>query len=198
MPDAFPQTRNPTGLRPMRWDENARIFRSPLSGGDQTMGIWGRWIATFEYDGLDEDDALPILSFCEYVGMSSTFTLLHPTLRNPRSAWSHANGLVQGGSQTGKSLATDGWPNNTLILKNGDLVELPSIQQVVRMRADITSNGSGLATLLFSQTMRTSPGDNTAVVVVNPKFTMKLVRPVGLDMLPPTISSFTVEMAEDI
>jgi hypothetical protein len=38
--------------------------------------------------------------------------------------------LVNGASQVGTSLVTDGWPNNTLVLKAGDLIKLGGLNPV--------------------------------------------------------------------
>jgi len=197
MPDSLPQTRNPTGAR-VYWEPNAKIFRSPETGSEQRVDIWGRWQLVFDYDGLEEDEALSIVAFLENVGLSTAFTVLHPSQREPKAVWAYGSysPTVNGGSQTGKTLVTAGWPSNTLVFKTGDVVEL-STGQVVRMNANITSTGTA-ATLTFSQMLRQSPANGSAVTVVNPKFTVLLNRPVQVGISVPTLQSFSVEMREDI
>lgn len=107
--------------------------------------------------------------------------------------------LVNGGSQnvtyaTAKAtmtqtLATDGWPNSTAVLKAGDIFTLagvyavnpvgkqtlPFLQQFV-VQSDVTSNGSGAATITISppiisasgpyQTVSAAPADNAAITVL--------------------------------
>lgn len=106
--------------------------------------------------------------------------------------------LVNGGSQNDtyaatkdtneSSLVTDGWPNSTAVLKQGDIITLagvyavnpiskatmPYLQQFV-VKADATSNGSGNATLTVSpaiissgayQTVSATPADNAAITVL--------------------------------
>ena len=76
--------------------------------------------------------------------------------------------LVAGASQTGASIATDGWPATTLVLKAGDLVTFATGATVVYdITADVTSDGAGLATLPVSPNVFAggSPGNNDAIAI---------------------------------
>ena len=76
--------------------------------------------------------------------------------------------LVNGASQTGSTIATDGWPNSTLVLKAGDLVTFATGPNLVYdITADVTSNGSGVATLPVSPNVFAggSPGNNNAITI---------------------------------
>lgn len=97
--------------------------------------------------------------------------------------------LVNGATQTGSSLVTDGWSNSiTGVLKEGDIITLAGVyavhpetkqsfgylQQFV-VTADANSNGSGQATLSISpeivtsgafQNVSGSPADNAAITVI--------------------------------
>ncbi len=76
--------------------------------------------------------------------------------------------LVAGASQTGATIATDGWPNSTLVLAAGDLVTFATGPNLVYdITADVTSDGSGLATLPVSPNVfaGASPGNNDAIVI---------------------------------
>ena len=77
--------------------------------------------------------------------------------------------LVKGANQTGNSILTDGWPNNTAVLKAGDLVRLGALLPVFEVRDDVTSDGSGNATLVLNPRIIAggSPPDN-AVIATNP------------------------------
>ena len=74
--------------------------------------------------------------------------------------------LVNGGSQTGNTVNTDGWPNSTLVLKAGDLVKFGTLNLVYEMQADANSNGSGQATLSVDPLVISggSPADNATVI----------------------------------
>lgn len=114
---------------------------------------------------------------------------------------SHTNGLgtgtpiVQGASQTGASLVTDGWTaSQSPILKRGDIFTITSGANVVNsvnpvnyesngvrqqfvVTADVNSDGSGVATIPISpsiltsaagarQTVTASPSDNAAITLL--------------------------------
>lgn len=105
---------------------------------------------------------------------------------------SHTNGahggtpLVNGASQTGSSLVTDGWTTSTAILKKGDIITLAGVNGLnpqnrasigVRqfvVTADVSSDGTGNATIPVypsivtsgaRQTVSASPADNAAITV---------------------------------
>jgi hypothetical protein len=96
--------------------------------------------------------------------------------------------LVNGASQTGASLVTDGWTASSAVLKKGDVFTIAGVfkvhpeskastgipQQFV-VTADVTADGVGNATLPISPSIATtgagqnvtgSPADNAAISVV--------------------------------
>ena len=96
--------------------------------------------------------------------------------------------LVNGASQTGSSLVTDGWTaSQTGILKEGDVIQLASVNHVnpqsrqtnsvlqdFVVTADVDSDGSGDATIPISpsitiagsfQTVTGSPADNAVITL---------------------------------
>lgn len=98
--------------------------------------------------------------------------------------------LINGASQTGSSLVTDGWTaSQTPILKKGDVFTLAGVHSVnpvsylstgnlqqFTVTADANSDGSGNATLSISpaittsgayQTVDASPADNAAITVLS-------------------------------
>lgn len=81
--------------------------------------------------------------------------------------------LVVGGSQTGNTLATDGWPNNTLVLKKGDAFSVNNELKIVT--ADATTNGSGAVTISFEPKIRVSPADNAPITTTNAYCYMRMV-----------------------
>lgn len=96
--------------------------------------------------------------------------------------------LVNGASQTGMVLITDGWTaGQTGILKAGDFIQLGSgsTAKLYRVLADVNSDGSGNATLDIAPKIVTAPADNAVITVVNPVgvFRMKA------NLIPVEISS---------
>lgn len=96
--------------------------------------------------------------------------------------------LVDGASQTGSNLVTDGWTASTQVLNEGDIITLTGVnavnpqnrQDVGQLRqfvvtADVTSDGLGAATIpIFPaitptgafQTVTASPADDAAITVL--------------------------------
>lgn len=85
--------------------------------------------------------------------------------------------LVKGASQTGNTLVCDGAPNSqTGYLKAGDYIQIGTgatgkLHMVV---ADSNSDGSGNFSLDIEPALRTSPADNTSIVVSNTKGVFRL------------------------
>ncbi|HWM49499.1 MAG TPA: P22 phage major capsid protein family protein [Xanthobacteraceae bacterium] len=101
---------------------------------------------------------------------------------------SQATTYAASGSANAQSLVTDGWSNSSAVLKQGDVITiagvfainpvtkdvLPYLQQFV-INADVSSDGSGNATLNVSpaiitsgayQTVSAQPADNAAITVL--------------------------------
>lgn len=102
-------------------------------------------------------------------------------LGNPdkRTAYGVATGapLVNGASQTGNSLITNGWTNGiTNILKAGDHLQIGSgvTTRLYENLKDVNSDGSGNATLDIWPALHESPSDGATIVVSNPKGTFRL------------------------
>lgn len=77
--------------------------------------------------------------------------------------------LVNGASQTGTSLTTDGWSNSQTVMKAGDFFTVAGDTKVHQLTEDVTSNGSGQATMTFFPALRQSPADN-AIIDITPTF----------------------------
>ena len=80
--------------------------------------------------------------------------------------------LVNGASQTGKQLITDGWALSTTVLSAGDRIQVGS--QYFEIKEDATTDGSGNVTLEIMPAIRTSPADNAPIITSNPKMIAKL------------------------
>lgn len=73
---------------------------------------------------------------------------------------------VNGGGQVGRSIAVDGLPNSTTVLTAGQFVTIGD--QLLQLTANVTTNGSGQATLTFEPPIRSAPADNAVVEFKNP------------------------------
>lgn len=111
--------------------------------------------------------------FLQLEGSVNTFYGFDPDAKNPRGNVTGSTPLVKNGSQTGSSLTTDGWAASTLVLKAGDYFSVNSELKMVT--ADVTSDGSGNATVNFKPALRNSPSDNAPLTVRDATCTMILV-----------------------
>lgn len=89
----------------------------------------------------------------------------------------YGNIVVNGSSQTGRKLIIDGFsPNMANVLKEGDYFQLGtgSNTRLYKILNDVNSNASGATTLDIFPALRSSPADNEALILENPKGLFRL------------------------
>lgn len=84
---------------------------------------------------------------------------------------------VNGAGQYGRSIVTDGWPSSTTVLYAGQFVTIGD--QLLQLTSNITSDGSGNATISFEPHIRVLTTDNAVIEYKNPYCLMYL------DEVPP-------------
>ena len=107
---------------------------------------------------------------------------------------STATPLVNGAGQTGRTLNTDGWPLSTTVLQAGQYVTINN--QLLQLTENVTSNGSGVATLTFEPPIRTSPADNAAIEYKNPFCLMYFVEEPTLSVENGYVYSLSLNLRE--
>jgi type 1 fimbria pilin len=154
-------------------ETNTQTFTSPLTKATQRVKLGGaRWSATYSLPAMNRTQAGAWKAFFLLLeGSANTFNAFDPDCKTPRGA-ATGTPLVNGGSQTGSSLITDGWTHSVLVLKAGDYFSVNGELKMVT--ADVSSDGSGNATINFKPALRTSPADNAALTVQKPTCTMIL------------------------
>ncbi len=195
---AFPSlSRDPT-TSAWRLTANTGLFRSPITGAVQTVGRTGtRWEISLLYQNVSEALRAEMQAFVAKLhGQEHRFYV-----------WDHAysrrgsgsGGLVNGASQTGSSLITDGWPTSTLIFREGDQLSYDAgtnEHELKIVTADVTTDGSGNATISISPEIHISPANNQAIRVSTPYQTCVLASPtVGWSNKPGVniLSDLTIE-----
>jgi hypothetical protein len=101
---------------------------------------------------------------------------------------------INGAGQTGRSLATDGWPVSTTVLSAGQFLTINN--QLVQLTANITSNASGQATISFEPAIRVSPADNAIIEYKNPYALMYFVEDPGYSVEPGLVYSLAFNLRE--
>lgn len=117
---------------------------------------------------------MPIMGFLmAQGGRFETFTFISPELKTPQGAAS-GTPLVNGGSQTGTSIITNGWVVSTLQMKAGDILKFAGSTKVYMVTQDASSDGSGNMTINIQPPLLESPANNEALTVTDVPFTMQL------------------------
>lgn len=159
---------------------NTTVFGSPLTMTEQILERPGaRWSAEFTLPPMTRagGGAAWTAFFASLRGRRGTFYGYDPAATSPRGIGT-GTPLVNGASQTGNTLITDGWTaGQTGILLAGDYIGVNSrLHMVVE---DANSDGSGNATLSIEPALRESPADNAPITISSPKVTMRLVEDVA-------------------
>ena len=102
--------------------------------------------------------------------------------------------LVNGAGQTGRSINVDGLPNSTTVLTAGQFVTIGN--QLLQLTADVTSNGSGQATVTFEPSIRAAPADNAVVEFKNPYALMYIADEASYSVEPGYVYSLSLNMKE--
>lgn len=160
---------------------NTQVFRSPLNGGAQTLELPGaRWACAVQYPPMQRAEAAAIQAFLVKLrGQAGRFYIGDASAITPRGT-ATGTPLVNGASQTGGQLITDGWSNGvTGILKAGDYLSFDTSvgRELKLVTADANSDGSGNATFSIEPPLRNSPADNAAITVSSPTCIMMLADP---------------------
>ena len=199
-------TRTFPAIKPnsMTWEliANSQQFVA-LSGAIQTAQRPGqRWTVQLEYAALVAADRAVLQAFVvQVLGQADNFTLT-PHDYSPRGAFEIKAGFsraqINGASQTGNSLSIDKCKNDTANwIRAGDFFQIGT--ELKMATADASSDGSGEITIEFVPELRTSPANNSDVIVSDPAGVFRFVQPrMGWSSRPPFISSMTLECVEDI
>lgn len=163
-PLAFPTN---VALRNIRWTAKTRVAssESPFTGEVQIVEHQGQWFeAEVELPPMTRDQAEVWVGFLLALnGKRGTFTFNDPDCIAPRGVGT-GTPLVNGASQQGRSLVTDGWTvSQTGILKAGDWIQIGSYGHKVTQ--DANSDSGGNATLEIFPNLRGSPANNAAITV---------------------------------
>lgn len=159
-------------------DSAVAFSESPFTFEQQTYAHQGqRWRFNVTLPMMRRDFAEQwIATMAKLNGRQGTFLLGDPDAKVPRGV-ATGTPLVNGASQVGNSLITDGWTHSiTGIMKAGDYIQLGSgsTARMYKILDDVNSDGSGNATFSIWPNLRSSPADDDTVVVQNCKTQCRL------------------------
>lgn len=149
-------TESPFSRKLKVYDNGGKRFRVSCALPVMTTTDAKRWLAFF----------------LSLNGLEGTFRLT-PSAEKFTEGSAQGTPLVDGASETGQSLSTDGWiASQTRVLAAGDWIELEGF--LYRVLNDVASDGSGAATLDLWPNLRATPSDNAPITTSNPKGTFRL------------------------
>lgn len=163
------------------FDEKDQALESPMDDTEQAVNLTGgKWRASIDFVNVTPSRMSQLRGFLmKLKGQAGRFYLSPPNYKPQGYAPVSTQGRVNGGSQVGNSLITDGWTPSLLIFKSGDYIEVNGELKVVV--DDCMSNATGQATLSIEPELRTSPLDNGLIEVNEPRCVMKLVNGSSLE-----------------
>jgi hypothetical protein len=152
-----------------------QTFESPLNRVTQTYELPGaRWYFTATWQNLKEADARAFKAWLAKLrGAAGRFYASDLTHKTP-SGVATGSGLVNGANQTGKSIVTS-WSGATSVnnwLLAGDYIGIGNELKIVTATANV--DGSHLCTITFEPPLRSSPADNSAIVIAAPTAIFRL------------------------
>lgn len=147
-----------------------QAFRARLTGKRQTLSwpfaLWTAECTFIEYDQFKKNDVLSLRAFqVELEGQVNIFRLPLVDGQSPSTGYIGPEGVVAGAGQVGRVVNTSGWSNSTLLLKRGDWISINDELKMVMQ--DVTSSGSGTATISFLPALRRAPPNSSVTKVRN-------------------------------
>ncbi len=154
-PNVLPSNSN------FRLASNSKIFRSPLSGAVQTEVRGGSVYAiNADFRNLVEPNTGLVSSvLARQDGQANRIRV--PNWGHTQQGTEGGGGLVNGASQTGFNLISDGWTASTHIFKPGDYIAVEDRFYMITQNA--VSDSGGNCTLQITPRLRVSPTNNAII-----------------------------------
>lgn len=189
-PISLPSARGPSRII-IRANSIVGVSQSPFTGEQEVYVHQGEsWQAEVSLPPMHRADAEEWIGafLLALNGREGTFLMGDPVNTTPRGSWLGASPLVNGASQSGKTLAIDGLAAGATG-KAGDWLQLGtgSSTHLHKLTAPFTANGSGQATLDIWPRLRAAPADNAAVTIASPK---------GLWRLTSNVREWSIDIAQ--
>ena len=170
------------GAQNIRKSRRAQIDYSRTQGGVVRYQRQGPFVTTFEITPGYPTHAVTDSFAAQYnnflVGPYNV-TFKSETVRTAGN-FGTSIPLVAGVGQSGRTLNIDGLdPSVTNVLMAGDVIRITGVEFTYVITANVTSSGTGAATLTLDMPLQSSPGDNAAITVGS-----DIVWPLYLEQVP--------------
>jgi hypothetical protein len=168
---AFPRTVLPSGASfPTQPTGLASVARSGRVQRRTTSQVGRTWTEVYApFVSTNATARAWLAQVTDYFRAGTAFTVYHVAQKALLGSGG-GTPLVNGAGQSGSSLITDGWTASTAVLKAGDVITVAGVLQLLEVAADVTSDGSGNATLAIDPpiAVASSPADNAALTINSP------------------------------
>ena len=146
-----------------------------ISGRRQARQTHGQFFKmTAKYPPMTRAQFAPIYAFImAQRGEYESFQVVPPVVNAPQGSPA-GTPLVNGASQTGRSVITDGWNASITVFKAGDYCKFANHDKIYVVTADATSDGSGNSTISIEPALIISPANDTAITYTAVPFTVAL------------------------
>lgn len=152
-------------------------FRSGYTGKRQVVAWpYALWVFTAQTIPYDHAEAGKLRSFLARLkGRVNLWRQPIPGSYNT-AGYTGVNGKLNGAHQAGvEVLSTNGWPVSTLILRDGDYFTINDELKIAT--ANVTSNGSGVATIPFQPQLKRPGAANLQLEVKAPYVLLSAAKP---------------------
>ena len=157
-------------------NQSTFVSRS-ISGRRQSRQIGGQyWRMRATFPPMTRAQFAPIYAFViKQRGRYESFSVV-PAVISTGQGSPAGTPLMRGASQTGRTLATDGWSAGIAIFKAGDFLKIAGNDKVYMVTADVTSNASTSADtpITIEPALVASPADDAAITHSSVPFTVAL------------------------
>lgn len=191
----------PAGITPnsssLNLISNTKVLSSPMSGATQTASRSGtRWHFQLNFKNLSGANRRTLQGFLAQMDGQLHRATVHD---HSHTYGGTGNGtpIIKGASQTGNSITSDGWANSEIVMLQGDEFSIGG--ELKMCTSDVTTDGSGNATINFVPEIHTAPADNSAIDITNPTGIFMLVQTEnGWSNSPGVFSDMTIDLVEDV
>lgn len=156
-------------------EDRVASFQSPFTGEQQFFQHSGQiWSASLTLPPMTENEARDWAGWLASLnGRKGTFKLYDPYGKQPRGTGG-GDPKVDTGTvdSTGTELDTKGWNANEEVLKRGDYLEVSDELKIVTQ--DVSSDGSGEATVSLEPAVRATLSDGDNITVDKPRGIFRL------------------------
>ena len=170
------------GAQNIRKSRRTQLDYSRTQGGVVRYQRQGPFITTFEitpgYPTHAETDSF-VAQYNNFLVGPYNVVFKSETVRTAGNIGT-STPMVAGVGQSGRTLNVDGLdPSVTNVLMAGDVIRITGVEFTYVVTANVTSSGTGSATLTLDMPLQSSPADNAAITVGS-----DIVWPLYLEQVP--------------